>query len=892
MSVVDAVRYRLRALLGRRGFERDLEAELRFHHDLEAMHLRHAGTEADEAPYAARRRFGSGTRVREEIREMSAMRGLDALGQDLRFGVRSLRKSPGFAIVSVLTLALGIGVTTAIFSVVDAVLLRSLGYPDAARLVVPQSTRRGADDMWNVTYRDFLAWKEQKVFASAALYQRDALDLTGGCPSGAAGCAPVRVQTAFVTPEFFETLGVAPLVGRFPLADEFKPGAPRPLVLSHGFWQRQFGGAAQAVGSAVQIGGFPATVVGVLPKGMEFPRDVDLWYPYRGATNPSNMAPDNFIFYALARLGRGKTLERTRAELSALAVPVEREFPAKRAGVTVTALPLRDWMVGRQLERTLWVLLGAVAFVLVIACVNIANLLLARGASRERELSVRTALGAKRGRLIRQLLTESLVLALLGGLIGTLLALWGARVLVASAPAQALQSTVAIRLSLPVLGAALAATLLSAIMFGLAPALQTSGAAPGRALSERTLRSTAGARSRRAAAFLVVTEVALSLTLLAGAGLLTRSLLRLRAVDTGIDTRRVLTFQVAAPGAQFNTPAKVLAFWSEYRRRLAALPDVASSSVSSALPLGGGGFYLGRTMIEAGAPEPPAGGEISLMWNIVSSDYFRTLGQPLLAGRDFTARDDSAATPAIIVTNEFAEAMFPRQPLTTVVGKRVFSWRDERIAREIVGVVGDVRYEGATDRPRPIVYVPLGQTPLRDGVVSIRTAGGSAAALVRIARRELAAIAPSAAVAEVRTMDDVLANSISPHRLTALLLGAFAGLAVLLAAIGLYGLLSYGVAQRQHEIGVRMALGATGSGVVRLVVQRSLWLVGVGTILGLAGSLAVTRVLGSLLFEVKPTDPMALAGAAALLLVVALVASYLPARRATRVDPLVALRAD
>jgi putative ABC transport system permease protein len=885
VSIFDGIRYRLRALFRRHGFERELEAELRFHHELEEMHLRHAGARPEDARLRARRRFGSGTRVREEIREKSARRWLDTVWQDLRFGARMLRKSPGFATVAVVTLALGIGVTTAIFSVVDAVLLRSLGYPDAERLVVPQSTRRGSDDRWNVTYRDFLTWKAQKVFASVALYQRDALDLTGHGQ-------PVRVQTAYVTPEFFETLDVRPLLGRLPLPDEFKPGAPRPLVLSYGFWQEQFGGAPDAVGMNVRIAGFPATVVGVLPRGAEFPRDIQMWYPYRSAANPSNMAPDNFTFYSLARLQPGKTLEHTRAQLTALAIPVEREFPAKRRGVTVTAIPLRDWIVGERLTRTLWVLLGAVAFVLVIACVNIANLLLARGATRERELSVRTALGAGRGRLVRQLLTESLVLALLGGVLGIVLAVWGARVLVAAAPAEALQSSVTIRLSVPVLAAALGATLVSAVVFGLAPALQASAAAPGQALGERSGRTTAGVRSRRAASLLVVTEVALSLTLLAGAGLLTRSLLRLRAVDTGLDTRRVLTFQVAAPGAQFDTPSKVLRFWGEYRRRLQSLPDVVSSSVSSAIPLGGGGFYLGRTMIEAGAPEPPAGSEVGIMWNIVSPDYFRTMGQPLLAGRDFTPRDDSTATPAIVVTRAFVQAMFAGQAPASALGKRVFSWRDERIAREIVGVVGDVRYEGASDNPRPIVYVPLGQTPLRDGVVAVRKASGDATALAPLARRELAAIDPAAAVAEVRTMDQVLAQSIAPHQFTTFLLGGFAALAVLLAAVGLYGLLSYGVTQRGHEIGVRMALGATGAGVVRLVLRRSLVLVAAGTAIGLAGSLAVTRVLGSLLFEVRPTDPAAFAAAASVLVTVALLASYLPARRATRVDPIVVLRTE
>ncbi|MFN2567434.1 MAG: ADOP family duplicated permease [Gemmatimonadaceae bacterium] len=885
MSAIDALRYRVRALFGRRRFERELEAELRFHHELEEMQLRHGGARPDEARFAARRRFGSGTRVREEIREMSAMRWLDTLAQDLRFGVRSLRKSPGFATVAVVTLALGIAVTTAIFSVVDAVLLRPLAFPDAERLVVPQSTRRGTDDQWNIAYRDFRAWKDRGVFESVAVYQIGALDLTGHEQ-------PVRVPTAYVSPEFFATLRIRPLLGRLPVAEEYTPGSPRPLVLSYGFWQRHFAGARDAVGKAVQVTGYPATIVGVLPKGTEWPRDLQMWHPFRARITESTLQPDNFIFGSVARLKPGATLESTRAELAALAAPLEEQFPAKRRGVTVTAVPLRDWMVGEQLTRTLWVLLGAVGFVLLIACVNIANLMLARGAVRGRELSVRTALGAGRGRIARQLLTESLVLALVGGALGTALALWGAKALIALAPSEALQAGMEIRLSLPVFAAALGATILSAIFFGLAPALQGSTARPGEALGERSTRTTAGVRSRRAASLLVVTEVALSLTLLAGAGLLTRSLLRLRAVDTGLDPRRVLTFQASIPQSRFNTNEKLLAFADELRRRLEGVPGVTVAATASALPVGGGGFYLGRTMIEAGAPEPPAGSEVSIMWNVVSAGYFRALGQPLLAGREFTARDDSAATPAIIVTRTFAEAMFPGRPPAAAVGNRVFSWRDERIAREIVGVVGDVRYGGVRDTAKPVVYVPLAQSPVGNLIVIVRASAGEAATLASLARRELAALDPGIAMASVRTMDEVLAQSVAPHRFTTLLLGSFATLAVLLAAVGLYGLLSYGVARRSHEIGVRMALGATGSGVVRLILRGSMILVGAGTIIGVVGSLAVTRVLGSLLFEVRPSDPAALAAAAGMLVTVALFASYVPARRATRVDPTVALRAD
>jgi putative ABC transport system permease protein len=816
---------------------------------------------------------------------MSAMRWLDTLGQDVRFGARSFRKSPGFTTVAVGTLALGIGVTTAIFSVVDAVLLRPLAFPEAERLVVPQSTGRGTDDRWNITYRDFTAWKERGVFESVAVFQLGALDLTGHRE-------PVRVRTAYVSQEFFATLRVRPLLGRLPAPEEFKPGAPRPLVLSYGFWQRHFGGARDAVGKPVQITGYPATVVGVLPKGSEWPREVQMWYPYRAPVTESTLAPDNFIFVSIARLKSGATLEGTRAQLAALAKPVEEQFPAKRRGVTVTAVPMRDWMVGEQLTRTLWVLLGAVGFVLVIACVNIANLMLARGAVRGHELSVRRALGAGRGRIARQLLTESVVLALIGGVVGTALALWGAKLLVSIAPTEALRSGVEIRLSLPVFGAALGATALSAIFFGLAPALQGSTAQPGQALGERSVRATAGVRSRRAASLLVVTEVALSLTLLAGAGLLTRSLLRLRAVDTGLDARRVLTFEAAVPQSRFDTRQKLLGFAEQLRQRLEQLPGVASAATASALPVGGGGFYLGRTMIEAGAPEPPAGSEVSIMWNVVSPGYFRTLGQPLLAGRDFTARDDSAATPAIIVTRKFVEAMFPGRPPAAAVGRRVFSWRDERIAREVVGVVGDVRYEAVRDTATPVVYVPLAQTPFGNLMVAVRAGAGDATALATLARRELSALDPGVAMANVRTMEEVIAQSIAPHRFTALLLSSFAALAALLAGVGLYGLLAYGVARRSHEIGVRMALGATSTGVVRLVLGGSMTLVGAGTIIGLAGSVAVTRVLGSLLFEVRPTDPTALAAAAGMLVSVALLASYIPARRATKVDPIAALRTE
>ena len=898
---------RLRAVF-RRDVRAEVDDELAFHLEMRERELLEQGVEPAVARAEAEHRFGEIAPIHRECvaidqrlrrRARRAEVFTDML-QDVQYALRTLRRAPGFAAVAVLTLALGIGATTAIYSVVDAVLFRALPYPAAERLVEPSGQRRGSADRMSSTWRDFQMWQAASVFEAVALYSQPELDITGVCGAPGEACShpgrgagdeePMRASVAIVTRDFFRVLGVRPLLGRFPLPDEFRAGTERPLVISYKLWQSRYGGAPDVVGRKVRMTGFPVTIVGVMPRDAEWPRDADLWYPDRSTPNEGTLAPDNFMYRAIARVGPGTTTEQVHARLDQLARRVEREFPAKRTGITVSTRPIREAMVGEQTARGLWVLFGAVAFVLVIACVNIANLLLARAAAREREMAVRTALGAGRGRLVRQLLTESLVLAGAGGVLGVLLAAWLGPAIVRLAP-PAITQTLEVAMSVPVLAVAAGATALAALIFGLAPAVRASRAQPAQALAERSGRSGGGARQRRAAAALVVAEVALSLTLLAGAGLLAKSLVRLRAVDPGLDTRRALTFQVALPNSKYNSRAKTFAFWDDFLRRLRAVPGVTAVTYATALPLGGGGFYLGRTMIEAGAPEPPAGPEVGIMWNFVGTDYFRALGQPVLAGREFRERDDTAATPVIVVTRKFAEAMYPGRPLGEVLGRRVFSWRDERIAREIVGVVGDVRYEGAADAPTPIVYVPARQDWLGGGVVVLR-ATGDAAGLVAAARRELAAIEPSVALAHAKTMEDVLAESIAPHRVVATLLGAFAGLAVLLAAIGLYGLLSYGVARETREIGVRMALGASPTGVMRAVLRRSLGLAAAGAALGLGGALAVTRVLGSLLFETRPTDPATLAGVTLLLLVVAGAAGWIPARRATRVDPAVALRSE
>jgi putative ABC transport system permease protein len=875
----------------------DVDDELAFHLDMRAQELIEQGIGPAQARREAEHRFGDRVPVERECieidrrvrqREHRAEALMDAI-QDVRYALRMLRRAPGFAAVAVLTLALGIGATTAIYSVVDAVMFKALPYPAAERLVVPLGTRRGAQDRMFSGWRDFDMWQTSHVFESVALYQQPELDLTGEC-GGSGPCEPMRASVAIVTRDFFKVLGVRPALGRFPQPDEFKPGTERPLIISYALWQSRYGGARDVVGRKVRMTGIPVTIVGVMPKNAEWPRDADMWYPNRSTPNEGTLAPDNFMFRAIARLAPSSTIEQTHAKLAQLARTVEEQFPAKRTGITIVTEPLREFMVGAQLTRALWVLFGAVAFVLVIACVNIANLLLARAATREREMALRTALGAERHRLVRQLLTESFVLAAAGGLLGALLAVWLGPVLTRMSAEGALQS-IEVGLSLPVLGVAAASTLLAATIFGLAPAVRASRAQPAQALAERGGRAGGSRRQRRAAATLVIAEVALSLTLLAGAGLLGKSLIKLRGVDTGMDTRRVLTFQITLPQNRYNSRVQFLRFWDDYLGRVRGLPGVTAASLTTALPFGGGGFYLGRTMIEAGAPEPPAGTEVGIMWNEVETDYFKVLGHPVLAGREFSERDDTAATPAIIVTRRFVDAMFPGKPLGETLGRRVFSWRDERVAREIVGVVGDIRYEGAADTIKPIVYIPARQDALGAGVVLVRTTG-DASGLAAAARRELASIDPSIALAHVKTMDEVLAESIGQRKTVTTLLGAFAALAVLLAAIGLYGLLSYGVARETREIGVRMALGASPRGVMLTVLRRSLGLASLGAVLGLIGAVAVTRVLGSLLFDVHPTDAGTLAGVTGLLLAIAALASWIPARRATRVDPVVALRSE
>jgi putative ABC transport system permease protein len=807
---------------------------------------------------------------------------METLWHDLRYGLRMLVKNPGFTTVAVIVLALGIGANTAIFSAVNAVLLRSLPYHDPDQLVVPASTNYGrGSDRVNVSYGDFADWKREQVFAHVAVFQTFTYDLTG---TG----EPDRAQASAVSADYFAVMGAAPLLGRALLPEEHKPGGTRVAVLSHGLWQRRFGSDPHLIGQTIKLNGAPFTVVGVMPPSSTYPDSVELWVPMAfSEDNPPQdlLRRDNFIWQAVARLKPGVSVEQTQTHLQTIAQRIERDHPVVRKGWSVRLVPLQEWIVGTQLRQALLVLLGAVGFVLLIGCANVANLLLARAAVRQREMAIRMSLGAGRLRLVRQLFTESLLLACLGGIAGLLLAKWGARLLITFAPSN-IPRLNEMGMDSLVLGFVLGVSAFTAVVFGIVPSLQATKTNLSESLKEGGRSATGGLRSGRTRSLLVVAEVALSLVLLIGAGLMIRSFIRLQQVDPGFKVDHLLTLDLNAPRSRYRDNPQVLSFYQGLTDRLKALPGVQAACVSSALPLGGGGFYLGRVFLIEGHPEPPAGPDFSAQWDVISPDYFSTLGVGLLKGRFFSERDTAESTPVIIINETMARRMFPNE---NPLGKRIRSWRDENLLREIVGVVRDVRYFGRDDQLRGLVYIPHTQNTWRSMTLTVRTAGDPTG-MVEAVRNGVWAADKDLAIANIRTMQRIMDDSVARQRFSMLLLSLFAIVALMLAAVGIYGVMSYAVAQRTHEIGVRMALGAERRDILRLVVGRGLALVVAGVGLGLTGAFALTRLMSNLLFAVSARDPMTFAALPLLLAVVALIACYLPARRATKVDPMIALR--
>ena len=796
---------------------------------------------------------------------------------DIRFAIRLLIKRPGFSIVAILTLALGIGATTAIFTVVNAVLLSPLPFPDADRLAAVRIVGQGAE-MYPLPDTDFLAWRDQNQTADAvAVWETDAATLTG---DGAAE----RVGATGVTDRFFDVLGARPLLGRVFNAGDDKPGAPKTVILSHAFWMRRFHGDPGVVGRTLALGGVPHAILGVMPASFTFPRETTELWQILTMNPPPRRGP--FYTHGIARLKPGVSIEELRANLGVVTAGLRRQYPGPNNG-TLDAISLHESLVG-NVKQVLWVLLGAVGFLLLIATVNVANLLLARAATREREIALRGALGAARARIVRQLVTESVVLAIVAGGLGLAIASWGTRALLALAP-EGIPRLSEVRMNVPVFLFALTAAAICGVVFGLVPALRASRTPLVETLKEGG-RGGIGAGHRRVQRVLVVVEIALALILSAGAGLMIRSLSELQRVSPGFDPGHLLTFQLSVPRAQYPETPKVRAFYDQLVQRLEALPGVRSAALSLSLPPN----LLQVTdnfMVEGQVLPPNQGAPVGPVV-MVSDAFFNTLGVPLVRGRVFDERDEDGAPPVVIVNEALAKKYFAG---VDPVGRRFKVGGPERPIgpdnpwMTVVGVVGDVKYSGLDAAPEPTYYLPYRQSTWRGQFVVVR-GSSDPHALATAVRGVVASLDKDVPITRVRTMDELMHASVAPPRFRTVLITIFALVGLLLAAIGIYGVMAYAVAERTHELGVRIALGADRRAVLRLVLGETFVLAAIGIAVGLAGALAMARLIQSLLFGITSTDAVTFIGISALLAVTALAASCVPARRAMRVDPMVALR--
>ena len=805
--------------------------------------------------------------------------------QDLRYALRTLLKAPTYTAIAVLVIALGIGANTAIFSFVDAMLLRPLPYPNADRLYATVSMNPGrGSDRSSITFADYEDWRrERDVFAAVALANPGGVDLIGGSE-------PERINVLSVSEDYFVLTGAQPIVGRVLQPTDHAANAARVTVMSYSLWQRRFAGARDVVGKTVRIAGVPTEVIGVLPPRAAWPEDRELFLPLRPSLFGEDVRTrrDNMIFQGIARLADGVTREQAEARMRANAARVEREFPESRRGWTNGLVPLREYIVEPDLRIALFVLLAAVAAVLLIGCANLASLALVRGAGRVREIGVRLALGASRARLMRQLLAESLLLAGTGGVLG---------IAVAAVMVQGLRTAVPpdspfldqVAIDTRVMIAAAVMSLVTALFFGVLPAITTSGVRVADSLKEGSRGTGHSKRAGRMRAVLVVGEIAAAVVLLVCAGLLVRSLSQLTAKGPAIDLDRVLAGRVSLPGARYPEAAHRAEFVRQLTSRLASEAGVEAAAVTTYLPVGGGGFGLGRVFLEQSWPEPPAHTDVPAQWTAVSPDYFRTLGLPIVRGRAFTDRDNVKANPVILVSETFARRAFgDEDPL----GRRIRSWRDENIYREIVGVVADVPYSSLSDPTRSIVYIPHQQDSWGLLIVTVRAASGPPEALAGTLRRAVASIDPDLALARVGTMSVFARDSIARERVSTTLMSALALAALILAALGIYGVMSYAVAQRRQEMGLRLALGASPGDLYRTILSHGLTLTAAGLAIGLGLAIGAARLLSALLYETSPFDPVAFASTAAVLLLIAFIACVVPARRAAGADPLVALRSE
>lgn len=888
MSWLDGVRARLRPLLRRSTVEREIEDEFAFHLEREVEKHLAAGMSPEAARRAARLSFGGGDRFREEVRQEWTGVVLGGLGQDLRRGVRRLVVRPGFAIVAVLTLGLGIGASTAVFSLVRSVLLEPLPYAEPERLVMLwRPTADHTQDTWLSEREAFEYADAVPSFERLGAYARFDANLTEG--------EPERVRAAAVMPDLFGTLGVPALLGRTFAPEEDVPGQDAVVLLGHGLWQRRFGGAADVLGREIRVNGQPRTVVGVMPPHFRLPLDygetlpTELWVP-AAVERSADLPWGDRSYFVVARLVPGASAERATADMMRAHAAwaeqghIQEGDLRNRAAVTLDALLLGN------VRPALWILFGAVGLLLLIACANVAHLLLARADARRREIATLAALGASRFRIARQLVVESALLAGGGAALGVAVAYAGLRAALAFTPVDVVRMR-GVTIGPGVLGFAALLAVVATLLAGLAPALRLSRVNVASAMAAS--RGDVAPMRRGVRRLLLVSETSLSLVLVLGAALLARSFAELRRVDLGFEPRGVLTVRVDLPRADYPEPAQVVQFYRELVQRVAALPGVASAGAVRVLPLAAtiGNWSLtieGRPQVEG--EDTPAD------WQVVTPGYIETMGIELLRGRTLTDADHEDGHLVAVINETMAARYWPGQD---ALGRRFHLGGGNQPWVEVVGITRDVRRNGVLDGARAEMYMPHAQWvraknsgPAQYGMTLVLRTAGDPLALVPAVREQVRALDPNLPVSDVRTMDDVAASALAQQRFTTVLLGVFAALALALTATGLYGVVSFLTTQRTREIGVRVALGAERGDVTWLVLRDGLAAAVLGVAVGLAGSLWLTRLLAGQLYGVAPLDPVTFAAAPALLLAIAALASWLPARRAARVSPVQALREE
>ena len=858
----------------RRSNRPDLDAELESHLQMSAADHQDHGASAQQASEAAHRELGNIPLIQQTTRDQRPfVSTFDDLAQDLRYAFRTLRKNPGFTVVAILTLALGIGANTAVFSVIDSVIFHPLPFAHSDRLVWLNG-KFTLSDLADVSPPDFIDYR-----ASNQSFERFAAMSNDPSPSNLSGDRSEQVLVSTVTANFFETLGITPILGRdFTQSDE-PFNLPQVAILGHSIWMHSFGSDPSIVGKTIRVDGMGVTVVGVLPTDVPLLSEAQLWQPAPMLNQGMQFRRGHFLKVIGLRKS-GVTQAQANAEMDAIADRLSRQYSDTNQGWSLRQRPLSEVLIG-PVRPAMLLITGAVGLLLLIACGNVANLLLARSTARQREFAVRGALGATRGRMIRQTLTESMVLALAGGALGTLGAIWVVRVFRAIGPSS-LPRLGEIQINTTVLLFTAGISLLTGLVFGLIPALQTSGRAFTDAL-KASARNTASRSQRRTGSILVVCEIAMSLTLLVGAGLLLKSFWFLTQVDPGFQTNRIVTAEIGLNSSTYGDDAKRFRFWQEFESRTTALPGVEGVGATSELPLNGehndNAFY-----IDGHSYGPSEFDDAN--FRQVSGGYFATMRIPILAGRGFSEHDSATTAGVILVNEAFADQFFKGQ---NAIGKHLRFATGPKRDMEIVGVVGNINHDSLSDSRAPEMYTPFAQNPAGQMHVVVRGAA-SPENLAAALREIVTSMDKDEALSNFRTLDAIRDASIAQPRFSAQLLGTFAALALILAAVGLYGLMAYSVTQRINEIGIRVALGATRTDVLNLVLRRGALLALYGIAIGLVASLALSRSLGSFLFGVRPTDPLTFSAVAATLAAVALAASYIPAYRATRVDPNTCLR--